>query len=169
MSILWSSLFSLVWLHYNIPDHHVGVDSATLLSFDLKLCTFSFHDMERKVLEIQQENQILYAFSFLLFFIFPFPYNSLCEHLKKLPDCFGLKIIRREAAHEYHRFNVNHGFFHWASSNANLVVHSSTEARLNLKCWLKAQVTTCWCYIYTNYCCTQFVTQYHIHTLLRIC
>lgn len=108
-------------------------------------------------MEIQQENQIIYAVSFLLFFIFPFPYKSLCENLKKLPDCFGSKIIRREAAHEYHRFKVNHGFFHWASSNANLVVHSSTEAWLNVKCWLKAQVTTCRCYIYTNYCCTHTV------------
>lgn len=108
-------------------------------------------------MEIQQGNQIIYAVSFLLFFIFPFPYKSLCENLKKLPDCFGSKIIRREAAHEYHRFKVDHGFFHWASSNANLVVHSSTEAWLNVKCWLKAQVTTCRCYIYTNCCCTRTV------------
>lgn len=40
-------------------------------------------------MEIQQENQIIYAFSFLLFFIFPFPYNSLCENLKKLPTVLG--------------------------------------------------------------------------------
>lgn len=65
----------------------LGLVDQTLLSYDLKLCTFSFHDMESN--GIQQENQIIYAFSFLLFFIFPFPYNSLCENLKKLPTVLG--------------------------------------------------------------------------------